>query len=75
MSRGSSPPKVRFPKVRCDRLGLRFVDVWDQFQGREGLYANAMDRIHLNFKGYKVFGQVVDRELERKDVLLRQGNF
>ena len=57
----------------CDRLGLRFVDVWDSFQGRGDLYA--VDGVHLNFKGYRAFGRVVDGELDRVDVLMRQGNF
>ena len=57
----------------CDRLGLRFVDVWDSFQGRGDLYA--FDGVHLNFKGYRVFGRVVDEELDRIEVLMRQGNF
>jgi len=57
----------------CDRLGLRFVDVWDSFQGRGDLYA--LDGVHLNFKGYRVFGRVVDGEMDRIEVLLRQGNF
>ena len=57
----------------CDRLGLRFVDVWDSFQGRGDHYA--LDGVHLNFKGYRVFGRVVDGEMDRIEVLLRQGNF
>ena len=57
----------------CYRLGLRFVDVWDSFQGRGDLYA--FDGVHLNFKGYRVFGRVVDGELNTIEVLMRQGNF